>query len=142
MLSKTFRKLRCDCKKNTACVFAAPGRRHIRRDTVVPHARAPGFCDRVTVIWPYPFIGYQSQRGKWLSRDTPLLYILSVFSYFFSPFSPFLTISLCRAGQYLSHPVFSVLCHVFSQSVFLHVSLYVVPPSLSRSASAPSPRDL
>ena len=57
-------------------------------------------------------------------------------------FSPFLTISLCRAGQYLSHPVFSVLCHVFSQSVFLHVSLYVVPPSLSRSASAPSPRDL
>ena len=62
--------------------------------------------------------------------------------YFFSPFSPFLTISLCRAGQYLSHPVFSVLCHVFSQSVFLHVALYVVPPSLSRSASAPSPRDL
>ena len=61
----------------------------------------------------------------------------------FSPFfSPFLTISLCRAGQYLSHPVFSVLCHVFSQSVFLHVSLYVVPPSLSRSASAPYPRDL
>ena len=56
--------------------------------------------------------------------------------------SPFLTISLCRAGQYLSHPVFSVLCHVFSQLVFLHVSLYVVPPSLSRSASAPSPRDL
>ena len=43
----------------------------------------------------------------------------------FSHFSPFLTISLCRAGQYLSHPVFSVLCHVFSQSVFLHVSLYV-----------------
>ena len=59
-----------------------------------------------------------------------------------SPFSPFLTISLCRAGQYLSHPVFSVVCHVFSQSVFLHVSLYVVPPSLSRSASAPSPRYL
>ena len=45
-------------------------------------------------------------------------------------FSPFLTISLCRAGQYLSHTVFSVLCHVFSHSVFLHVSLYVVPPSL------------
>ena len=36
-------------------------------------------------------------------------------------FSPFLTISLCRAGQYLSHPVFSILCHVFSQLVFLHV---------------------
>ena len=66
----------------------------------------------------------------------------ATFSRLFSPFSPFLTISLCRAGQYLSHPVFSVLCHVFSQSVFLHVSLYVVPPSLSRSASAPSHRDL
>ena len=49
----------------------------------------------------------------------------------FSPFSPFLTISLCRAGQYFSHPVFSVLCQFFSQSVFLHVFLYVVPPSLS-----------
>ena len=47
----------------------------------VPHARAPGFCDRVTVIRPNPFIGYQSQRGRWLSRDMPLLYILSVFSY-------------------------------------------------------------
>ena len=39
------------------------------------------------------------------------------------------SISLCRAGQYFSHPVFSILCHVFSQSVFLHVFLYVVPPS-------------
>ena len=28
------------------------------------------------------------------------------------------------------HLVFSILCHVFSQLVFLHVSLYVVPPSL------------
>ena len=50
--------------KNTACVFTAPGSRHIRRDTVVPHARAPGFCDRVTVLRPNPFIGYQSQRGR------------------------------------------------------------------------------
>ena len=58
-----------------------------------------------------------------------------------SPFSPFLTISLCRAGHYLSHPVFPILCHVFSQLVFLHVSLYVVPPILFRSASAPSPRN-
>ena len=66
----------CVCR---ARVFAAPGRRHIRRDTVVPHARAPGFCDRVTVIRPNPFIGYQSQRERWLSRDTPLLYILSGF---------------------------------------------------------------
>ena len=47
-------------------------------------------------------------------------------------FSPFLTISLSRAGQYLSHPVFSILCHVFSQLLF---RLYVVPPSLFRSAS-------
>ena len=59
-----------------------------------------------------------------------------------SPFSPFLTISLYRAGQYFSHPVFSILCHVFSQLVFLHVSLYVVPPSFSRSASVPPPRKL
>ena len=57
-------------------------------------------------------------------------------------FSPFSTISLCRVGQYFSHAVFSVLCHVFSQLVFLHVSLYVVPPSLSRSASVPPPRNL
>ena len=28
---------------------------------------------------------------------------------------------------------FSILCHVFSQFVFLHVSLYVIHPSLSRS---------
>ena len=57
--------------------------------------------------------------------------------------SPFLTISLCRAGHYLSHPVFSVLCcYVFSQLVFLHVSLYVIPICLFRSASAPSPRNL
>ena len=52
---------------------------HILPDTVVPHARAPGFCDRVTVIRPNPFIGYQSQRGRGLSRDTTLLYILSFF---------------------------------------------------------------
>ena len=51
-----------------------------------------------------------------------------------------MTISLCRAGQYLSHPVFSILCHVFNQLVFLHVSLHVVPPSLFRSTSAPSPK--
>ena len=51
--------------------------------TVVPHARgrSPEFCDRVTVIRPNPFIGYQSQRGRWISRDTPLLYIISFFSY-------------------------------------------------------------
>ena len=60
----------------------------------------------------------------------------------FLTFSPFLTISLNRAGQYFCHPVFSVLCHVFSQLVFLHVSLQVFPPSLSRSVSLPPPRHL
>ena len=29
----------------------------------------------------------------------------------------------CRVGHYFSHPVFSILCHFFSQLVFLHVSL-------------------
>ena len=43
--------------------------------------------------------------------------------YIFSPFSPFLTISLCRAGQYFCHPVFSILCHVFSYLVLLHAPL-------------------
>ena len=41
-----------------------------------------------------------------------------------SPFSPFLTISLCRAGHYLSNPVFSISCHVFSKLECLHVSLW------------------
>ena len=36
------------------------------------------FAMRVTVIRQTPFIGYQSQEGRWLSRDTPL-YILSGF---------------------------------------------------------------
>ena len=36
------------------------------------------------------------------------------------PFSPFLTISLCRAGHYFSHPVFSILvCWYFSTSPFM-----------------------
>ena len=39
----------------------------------------------------------------------------------FSHFSPFLTISLCRASHYFSHPVFSILCRVFSQLVVLRV---------------------
>ena len=50
-------------EKNSACVFAASGRRHIRRDTVVPHARAPGFCDRVTVIRPNPFAKVSEEEG-------------------------------------------------------------------------------
>ena len=37
-----------------------------------------------------------------------------------------LTVSLCMAGHYFSHQAFSVLCHVFSQLVFLYVFLYVV----------------
>ena len=39
----------------------------------------PGFCAARDRHWPNSFIGYQSQLG--LSRDTPLLYILSFFSY-------------------------------------------------------------
>ena len=58
-----------------------------------------------------------------------------------NPFSPFLAISSCEAGNYLCHPVFSVLCHVFSQLVFLHIFPYIIPPSLFRSASDPSPRN-
>ena len=46
-------------EKYRVCV-AAPGRRHIRRDTVVPHARAPGFCDRVTVL----LLAYVSQISR------------------------------------------------------------------------------
>ena len=64
------------------------------------------------------------------------------FFFYISFFSPFLPISLCRAGHYFSHPVISILCHVFSQLVFLHVFLYVVNPSLIWSASAPSPRNV
>ena len=41
---------------------------------------------------------------------------------------------MCRRGHCLSHRVFWILCHnVFSQLVFLHGFLYVVPPSLFRS---------
>ena len=65
--------------KNTGCVLPPQEDAIFVGNTVVPHARAPGFCDRVTVIRPNPFIGYQSQRGRWISRDTPLLCILSVF---------------------------------------------------------------
>ena len=41
----------------------------------------------------------------------------------------------------MSHPVFPILCHVFCQLVFFHVSLYVGPPPLLRPTSAPSPRN-
>ena len=64
-------------------------------------------------------------------------------SLFFLTFLTFLDHLLVQAGQCFSHPVFSILCrHVSSQLVFLHVYLYVVPPSLSRSVSVPSPRSL
>ena len=72
------------------------------------------------------------------------LLFFPIFSSFYFPLtflSPFLTISLNRASHYFSHPVFTILCHVLSQSVFLQVSLYFVPPSLFRSTSAPSPRN-
>ena len=39
------------------------------------------FALRMTFIRPNPSIGYQSQQGRGFSRDTPLLYILSGFSY-------------------------------------------------------------
>ena len=35
--------------------------------------------------------------------------------YIFVHLLPFLTVSLCRTGQDFSHPVLSILCHVFSQ---------------------------
>ena len=57
-------------------------------------------------------------------------------------FSPFLTISLCMAGRYFSHPVFSTVCHVFCQLAFLHVSLYVAPQYMFWSASSQSPRNV
>ena len=38
-------------------------------------------------------------------------------------FSLFLTISLCNTGHWRSHPVCSVLCHVFFQLLFPHVFL-------------------
>ena len=47
-----------------------------------------------------------------------------------SHLSPCLTISLCRAGQYFSHPVVSILCHVFS-SFGMSSCLPVCCPSLS-----------
>ena len=62
-----------------------------------------------------------------------------------SPFSPFLTISLYRAGQYFSHPVFSVLCHVsvswhffmspcmLSLRLFLGRPPFLLPETSSRS---------
>ena len=68
-------------------------------------------------------------------------FISSTLYIILSHLSPFLTISFFDhliSGQYFSHQVVSIMCHVFSQLVFLHVSLYVVPPSLFRSASDPS----
>ena len=46
-------------------------------------------------------------------------------------FLKFLHHLLVQDPHYFSHPVFSILCHVFSQLVFLHVSFYVVPPYFS-----------
>ena len=85
---------------NTACVVCRPQEdaTFVGHSTwFLPHARAsdtvrgpshvlehgkPGCCAaRDRHYRPNPFIGYQSQRGRRLSRDTPLLYILSVFSY-------------------------------------------------------------
>ena len=46
-------------------------------------------------------------------------------------FSPFSTISLYRAVQYLSHPVFSVLCHVFMSPCMLCLHLFLGRPLFS-----------
>ena len=53
----------------------------------------------------------------------------------FSPFSPFLTISLCGAGHYLSHPVFPILCHVFSQPCLQSVGIASCLPLCCLSSS-------
>ena len=50
----------------------------------------------------------------------------------FSPFSPFLTISLCRAGQYFCHPVDLVPC---LQSVGTSSCLPLRCPSISFSVN-------
>ena len=82
-------------------------------------------CVVYVVIQLNNYITQGRQEPRWWWFSTALrTFVL------FSPFSSFLTISLCRAGHYCSNPVFSILCHVFSQSVFLHVFLYVIPPSL------------
>ena len=44
----------------------------------------------------------------------------------------YIDLLISMAGHYFSHLVFSIFCHVFSQLVFLHASLYVVPPSRFR----------
>ena len=55
---------------------------------------------------------------------------------FRTAFFPSFLYHLLVQGHYFSHPVFSILCHVFSQLVLLHVFLYVVTPSLIRSTYA------
>ena len=62
-------------------------------------------------------------------QKTTVTYFLTFFSH------------LTCASPCFRHPVFSMLCHVFCQLVFLHVFLYVVPPSRFRSTSVPSPRN-
>ena len=50
----------------------------------------------------------------------------------FLNFLTFLIIPLCGAGHYIGHPVFSVLCHVFCQLIFLRVfrNVFVGGPRL------------
>ena len=45
-------------------------------------------------------------------------------------FLTFLDLLLVQAGHYFSRSIFSILCHVFTPLVFLHVFLYVVDPYL------------
>ena len=52
-----------------------------------------------------------------------------------------MTFSLYMADHYLFHPVLSVMCHIFCQLVFLSISLYITPSSLSCSIPASSSTD-
>ena len=54
------------------------------------------------------------------SQDSRLRELLLTF------LSPFVTISLCMACHYFRHPVFSMLCHVFSQLVCLDMALFML----------------
>ena len=69
-------------EKNTACMVCRPRKTPYSSGHSGPTCLSMGrlaFAVRLTVIRPNPFIGYQSQRGRGLSRDTPLLYFLSGF---------------------------------------------------------------
>ena len=82
-----------------------------------------------------PIVRSCNQSGQILTNHTT-----DMLSYDW--FLTFLDHLLVQGRPVFYHPIFSILGYVFSQLVFLHVSLYVVPPSLFRSDSAPAPRNL